>query len=209
MQEHATSVFIHGLGQGPSSWYAVSSHLSGAAQIHCPDLCLLGNGEQVTYNNLYHAFENYCMSLSAPLKLCGISLGAILAMNYAIDHPEKTVSLVVIAPQYKIPKLLFRLQNLIFRFMPQTAFGAGFDKKQTICLMNSMQNLNFSLILKNICCPVLVVCGQNDQANRKAAKDIVTLIPDTELCFIKNAGHEINIDAPKDLANVINTFWQK
>ena len=35
------------------------------------------------------------------LNLCGLSLGAVLALNYAIDFPKKVNSLILIAPQYE------------------------------------------------------------------------------------------------------------
>ena len=38
--------------------------------------------------------------------------------NYAIDHPDKVNSLILIAAQYKMPKKLLSIQNTIFRFMP-------------------------------------------------------------------------------------------
>jgi pimeloyl-ACP methyl ester carboxylesterase len=113
-------------------------------QAHCPNLYLLANGKGTAYRDLYRAFENYCMGIPNPVKLCGISLGAILAMNYAMNHPEKVTSLILIAPQYKVPRLLFDLQNVIFSFMPPKAFHTGFSKEHTIRLTSSMRNLDFS-----------------------------------------------------------------
>lgn len=50
------------------------------------------------------------------------SLGAVLTLNYAIDHPDKVKALVLIAAQYKMPKKLLKVQNMLFHLMPNSAF---------------------------------------------------------------------------------------
>lgn len=209
MPENTSLILIHGLGQNPSSWNSVISYLPQNTQTHCFNLCFLTSKNEVTYKRLYRAFENYCMNISGRIILCGLSLGAILAINYSIDHPENITKLILIAPQYKIPQFLFDLQAVLFRFMPSRSFQVGFNKEQTICLTSSMRTLDFSRTISNIACPTLVICGENDRANRKAAKKLASLIPTAELCFICGAGHEVNIDAPKVLSDVMKSFWQK
>ena len=66
------------------------------------------------------------------IDLCGLSLGGVLSLNYAIEYPHKINSLVLIAPQYKMPVNLLKVQNLLFRFMPKAAFqSTGFEKKRS------------------------------------------------------------------------------
>ncbi len=142
-----------------------------------------------------------------PVILCGISLGAVLALNYAINHTEKVKSLILIAPQYKMPKLLLKLQNIIFRIMPENSFlSTGMEKKDIIRLTNSMMKLDFQDNLGNILCPTLIICGKKDSANIKAAKKLVNLISNAKFIVIDNAGHEINMIAPHRLAAEINLF---
>ena len=116
-------IFIHGLGQTPASWHktvaSLSEHIT-ADYVNLSSICK--NGE-VTYKNMYCAFEKYCEEIAELLNLCGISLGAIFALNYAIDHAEKVRSLVLIAPQYKMPRLLLKLQNIILFSCRKHTFG--------------------------------------------------------------------------------------
>ncbi|MDY5642458.1 MAG: alpha/beta fold hydrolase [Candidatus Faecousia sp.] len=58
------------------------------------------------YSSMYAAFCDYCGGFSQSLNLCGLSLGAVLALNYAIDFPQRVNSLILIAPQYDMPKFL-------------------------------------------------------------------------------------------------------
>ena len=54
---------------------------------------------------------------------------AVLALNYAIDHPDKVKALVLIAAQYKMPRKLLKVQNMLFHLMPNSAFKKmGFKK---------------------------------------------------------------------------------
>lgn len=202
-------ILIHGLGQNASSWDETISYMKDKDNIICPELTLIIKNEEISYSNLYKAFSNYCNNKSYPLNLCGLSLGAVLALNYAIDNPKKVNSLVLIAPQYEMPKMLLKLQNMIFRFIPDKSFiSMGMSKQDFIKLTNSMMNLNFNESLENISCPVLVLCGEKDSVNKKAAKKLCKNISKVEMKFIKNAKHEVNTDTPKELAKILNDFYK-
>lgn len=66
--------------------------------------------------------EQRYSEVKEPLRICGLSLGALLAIDFAIRHEEKVDSLVLIGAQYKVPSLLIDFQNLIFRCMPNKVF---------------------------------------------------------------------------------------
>ena len=206
-------VFLHGLGQGSASWQNVVSHMENPKEpreILCPELNLLLQGQEVVYANLYHEFEVYCSKLSSPFHLCGLSLGGVLALNYAIEHPEKVSSLVLIGTPYTMPKLLLKIQNIIFQCMPQSVFEKmGFKKKDFISLTNSMADLDFSKNLKDVTCACLVVCGEKDSANKKAAKGLAANLENAKLWLVENAGHEVNLDAPDTLAAVLDEFYKE
>lgn len=103
--------------------------------------------------------------------------------------------------------MLLKIQNVIFRFMPEIQFKeTGFSKNDFIKLSESMMNLDFSENLKNIKFPVLVVCGEKDKPNMKASLNISKMIPDAELSIVKNSGHEVNRDNPEELKNILTRF---
>jgi len=116
-------LFIHGLGQDSSSWDKTISSLSKIDSIFCLDLWASQNEEEITYTNLYQSFVKHCNDIFDKLNLCGLSLGGILALNYAIEYSDKVQSIVLIGTQYKIPKGLMKFQNIIFRFMPNGSFS--------------------------------------------------------------------------------------
>lgn len=203
-------ILVHGLGQNSSSWNKMISYMPEEDDIICPDLFLVLKDRDVEYENLYHSFSEYCNNISGQLNLCGLSLGAILALNYAMDNPRKVKSLILIGAQYEMPKALLKLQNIIFRFMPKSAFkNLGIQKQDFIKLINSMMDINFSEDLKNISCPVLALCGEKDNANKKATKSLAKSIRKAEIKLVKNSKHEVNIDAPKELGEIINDFYYR
>lgn len=203
-------VFVHGLGQNSSSWWETISYMGKATQVLHPDLFGIMEEREITYNNLYVAFSEYIEELSEPVIIIGLSLGAVLALNYALDHPQKVQSLVLIAGQYKMPKLLLKLQNIVFRFMPESSFKKlGSSKNDLMKLSKSMMELDFSKDLKRVPCNTLVLCGEKDKANKKAARKLAEQIPKAQIRTVMGVGHEINIEAPEKLASILNDFLKK
>jgi len=201
-------IYLHGLGQMPASWEQTIAALRFAGNSVCPNLAGLIRGKDTTYQNLYTAFSELCGQFEEKLDLCGLSLGGVLVLNYAIDHPEKVHSLVLIAAQYKMPKNLLRFQNALFRFMPKRMFQqTGFGKAEFLRLCGTMAALDFSGPVRNISCPTLVVCGGKDSANKKAAVELTGLLPHVKLQIIRGVGHEVNLEAPERLAEALRDFY--
>lgn len=93
--------------------------------------------------------------------------------------------------------------------MPRSTFEKmGCLKKEFITLVNSMSNLDISSDLDKIKCSSLVICGAKDNVNMENAKLLNKDIKNSKLKIIENAGHEVNIDNPKDLANIVYEFWK-
>lgn len=137
-------VYLHGLGQTPAGWESVLRVLGQESGGLCPDLFGLIRGKEVCYENLYQAFSRYCGALPAPLTLCGLSLGGVLALQYGIEHSDRVGALVLIGTQFVMPKGLLRLQNAMFRLMPGSMFSAsGLSKADTMRLSRSMMALDF------------------------------------------------------------------
>ncbi len=200
-------IFLHGMGQSASSWDNTISFLPDSAEVICPELSEFFSEGNCFYSKMYDAFCDYCDKLSEPLDLCGLSLGAVLALNYAIDYPQRISSLILIAPQYDMPRFLLKLQNLLFKFMPQSQFkDIGLTKKDFITLTNSMADIDFTSGLDKVKCPVLILCGEKDNVNKKAALKLAEKLPNAKFSTIENSGHEVNIDNPQMLSKVISEF---
>ena len=203
-------ILIHGSGHKADSWNKVISNMNNDKDILCPDLSTILNGKEASYNNLYSSFAEYCNKLDGKIELCGLSLGGILALNYAIEYPNKVEKLVLIGIPHKVPKVMFSIQNVIFKFLPKKIFETmAFNKKDTFILGNTMKKLDFSNRVKNIKCPTLIICGEKDSSNIKSAHYLAENIKNAKLEIMKNTGHIINEENPKELSELLTEFWKE
>ncbi len=60
--------------------------------------------------------------------------------------------------------------------MPNSAFNKmGFKKADVISLCSTMAELDFSDSLYKVSCPVLLICGEKDTANKKLQKNFANI----------------------------------
>lgn len=203
------TIILHGVGQSALNWQETISYME--KEVLCPDLFTLVKGEELTYQNLYKKVAEIIEQTPGPISLIGLSLGALLALNYTIEHPGKVQSLVLIAVQYKESQTFAKLEKKILDILPEAFFSEelGLSKQESIQLENSLKHLDFSSDLEKISSPTLILCGEKDRLNKRAAKELVQKIPGAELKFVKGAGHDVNKYAPQELANILNEFLQK
>ena len=197
------TILLHGLGQTAQDWKEVVCQLS-SSNVECPELFSSMENE-ISYPQILGDLERRYSNAKEPLRICGLSLGALLAIDFASRHGDKVASLVLIGTQYKVPSLLINFQNLIFRCMPNKAFESmGLSKSNTIKLAHSMRALDFTAQLSGILCPVNILCGEKDSANLKASKKLKEILPKATWQIVAGAGHEINKDAPEAIAAILN-----
>lgn len=206
-------VLLHGLGQNVRDWQSIIDSMP-EDDVDCPDLFSLPRDEK-TYPHILAALERRYAAESEPLLFCGLSLGAVLALDYAIRHGDKVTGLVLIALQYKVPGWLLRVQNQIFRCMPEKTFlDIGMSKMETIALCTSMQTIDFTAQLHHaqlhhVSCPVKLLCGGRDLANKAACRKLQKLLPQTEAEILPGVGHEANREAPQAVLEAIRQLQRK
>ena len=201
-------LYLHGVGQKPDSWNRVIKETKVSESSVNLSLAEMLEGKSATYKELYSAFSSECDKENNGIILCGLSLGADLALNYAIDHSDKVKALVLIAAQYKMPQKLLKVQNMLFHLMPNSAFNKmGFKKADVISLCGTMAELDFSDSLHKVSCPVLIVCGEKDNANKKTSKELCNYLNNSYFHELIKTGHEANIEAPEELAIVLQRFY--
>lgn len=205
------NILIHGLGQDNSSWDIVKEYFKeNKNEVICPNLFDLLKNNSYEYENLYRNFEEQLDNYEGPVNLCGLSLGGILALDYAKNRPEKVNSLILIGVPYKIPKILFNLQTFIFRFIPKSNFlKLGLKKDHFINLLESMKGIRINDELDKVTCKTMLLYGEKDKFNINSCKLLNDSIKNSKLIIISNSAHEVNVDNPKELAEIISNFWKR
>lgn len=203
------NILIHGLGQNNRDWDTIKTVLEarGISSI-APDLFDLARGRKLDYPTVYQAFSELCESYKDKLNLCGLSLGGLLALNYAIQYPKKINSLVLIGTPFEIPKGLLKFQNFVFKLIPKSAFQSmGVSKKDFIRLSKSMAELNFMESAATLDCHTLILCGAKDKTNMESAKRFHEAMKNSKLVIVEDSGHEVNKDNPRKLVSILQDFW--
>lgn len=198
-------VFLHGLGQRAADWDQVASQFPNT---DCPELFEIA-GEKLNYSAILSSLEERYEYEKEPLCLCGLSLGGMLALDYALRHGDRVAAMVLLGARDRTPRLLMDIQDLLFRCMPDKAFAStGMKKEQVRDLTRSMKNLDFTDRLSTIHCPVTVACGEKDHPNLAAARRLAKDLPNARLYAVPHAGHELNADAPDTVAEMVRESCQ-
>ena len=67
----------------------------------------------------------------------------------------------------------------------------GFKEKNLYWLVHLDDRVGFTDRLNNITCSVMIVCGEKDNANKKASKELARLLKNARLEIVSGAGHEV------------------
>ena len=199
-------VFLHGLGQRAAGWDQVASQFPNT---DCPELFEIA-GEKLNYSAILSSLEERYKYEKEPLCLCGLSLGGMLALDYALRHGDRVAAMVLLGARDRTPRLLMDIQDLLFRCMPDKAFASmGMKKEQVRDLTRSMKDLDFTDRLSAIHCPVTVACGEKDHPNLAAARRLAKYLPNARLYVVPRAGHELNADAPDTVAEIVRKSFDR
>ena len=76
-----------------------------------------------------------------------------------------------------------------------------------ISLCGTMAELDLRDSLYKVSCPALIVCGEKDNANKKASKELASYLSDSNFHELLKTGHEANIESPEELAMVLQRFY--
>ena len=195
MNDAQKVVFLHGLGETRDVWNPVIKQLP---QIECISIDVLRTKPQLAYWSLEDVCTQIADSLTEPVHLAGLSLGAVIALKIALTYPDKVSSLFVSAPQAKPPKMLMGLQKMLMRVLPtKWVCPPQLSKPELLSILDSLKGLDLTSQLPTLSMPVTVVCGSKDKANLPAARKIAGLIPTAHLEVIQGAGHQWHAAHPQ------------
>ena len=64
-------------------------------------------------------------------------------------------------------------------------------------------DMDLTSSLNKVNSPVVVICGEKDNVNKKAAIKLARELPNAKFSMIDNSGHEVNVDNPQGLAKAM------
>ncbi len=176
---------------------------------------------------------------SSPAVVGGLSMGAGIALRFAIDHPEAVRALVLCAfpptgdRSQSSWALRFadaieqrgleeggnefvwggdRFDNDAARFIRQ-----GFLEHRPHALVAILRRViatqpsvaELAETLGRIKIPTLVVVGARDKQSVHPCRDLARAIPGAELVEVADAGHVVNLDKPKVFNEILSDYLRK
>lgn len=228
-------VIVHGLLSSITSWYfAVAPALAAEYRVIMYDL----RGHGLTeFSKSGYGLKSMAADLSdvvtchtgdAPIVLIGHSYGAVIALRYALDHPDRVRRLVLVEPPLPVISATwvedFRKQSsrdFIASLPPLLQAGLKAFTKQPLKLGAKAVRLSTqSMIvddmlaepdigdeeLATLQCPTLLCCGtRSNEVFRDTGARLQRVLPNVRLQMIEG-DHYLPEEAPGPLAQAIREF---
>ena len=203
-------VLLHGLGQAPMAWEDVVPLLYSSRPLLTPwvpgtrpiDKQVLSVPDAAAALDQQLMLEG-----KGAVDVCGLSLGAMVALQLADDFPERVRKLVLIGGQVKLPRALMAMQRRMMRLVPRERFlRSNVSKERVLQLLDVLRDVDLTAAATRVQAPTLVLCGARDRPNLPAAQQLAELIPGATLHLVPDAGHELNVQAPRALAGLLAEF---
>jgi 3-oxoadipate enol-lactonase len=228
-------LFLHGWLGAASVWEPVIDRLEKRHRTLAVDL--RGFGASNAAPGPY-GIETLSDDLSAliafadldPLVVIGHSMGAKLAQRFAIDRPEATLGLVLIAPVAAGPANFSAKTNAFFRSIPENpdvanrwlsslthaplppeerrligAAAAAANPEAAIANFDSWTTLDFSQEAATIDTPTLVIASDGDHPEF-AREHVAGIISGSRFKILEASGHYAPLEQPQIVAGLIEGF---
>ncbi len=219
-------LFIHGSGGSHERW-AQQMNL----ERNCIALDLPGHGQ--SGGNACTSITAYAgwvidflaaVHLPRPLYLVGHSMGAAIALQCAINHPEKLDGIVLIGsgPRMKVmPSMLEALSQgqsdpdfIRLAFSPQTPSTMVDEMVHSFAALPApvlyadfyaCNEFDVSQELDKINLPTLIIVGADDKLTPlKLSQRLCSNIDNSTLEIIDQAGHYVMLEQPEEVNRLIN-----
>ncbi len=141
------------------------------------------------------------------VDLGGQSYGAVVATRLAADFPERVRRLVLIAGLVRPPRALMKMQLRMLKMMPASRLAdSSVSKERLLHTLDIVRNIDLTDALPKITAPTLVLIGSKDVANRSSAQALASGIPGAQLREVPGAGHQVNLEQPTALVEILREF---
>ncbi|MHC1590781.1 MAG: alpha/beta fold hydrolase [Candidatus Helarchaeales archaeon] len=228
-------LFIHGAGGSCHLWVPLIDSLDSS--INALAISLTGHGnsigtEEPSLSTYLKDVEDVISTLPSPPFLCGHSMGGAIALQFALQNPDKISGLILVSTGARL-----KVAPMIFQFLEQDPagylksslkfmFSREFRKNQKKKIKQFVEELaplmtpeitkadfqacnSFDVMdkIQNIQKPTLIIVGSDDfMTPPKYSQYLNEKIPKSSLKIIEGPGHLITIEKPREVAEIITEF---
>ena len=218
MRDAAPLVLLHGLSSTPHSWDRLRAYLEDNRRLVPIDL--FPRGSPLGRFSVTDAAKNLATRLEAdgqPAVLIGHSMGGLIALQVAIDHPELVDSLVLVgAPAVPSEGSLLQRGTGVLkstgRIQADTVALLAFGLLRTgpIRLYDALRDTlraDMADQLSEVRIASLLIWGELDTiVSPTVGERMAALMPHAELAIIPDSGHMPQWERPEAFAHALRAF---
>ena len=202
-------VFLHSAGLTPQMWQSQVEAVGADVQVIAPWLAGLRPGRPAELS-LANAAADVVSQLDRygikKARLVGHQLGAMAALQVAVDQPERVAGLVLTGALISPGRLALTMQKGLIRMLPKRALAdSGATKDDLIRALDVIATADFGKRLGDIAVPVLVIAGASDPG-LPSAKLLAQRIPNARLVEIPGAGTTPSLEQPATYNQLLTEF---
>jgi 3-oxoadipate enol-lactonase len=202
-------VLLHGSGRAARMWGPAMTDLSAGWHVLAPDLPGFGRSDgPFTIAGAAQAVRDVIAVQTAPVHLCGLSLGGVVAVRAAAQLGAQVASLVVtgtpVAPGRDLPTALRRFRRLPGPLLP--LFSDVRDRREWLRMLDELEHTDLRGYLPQVTAPALVVCGSRDWRAMPAACELARGLPHGRLWIAPHQGHSWPSTSPGLFSRVVAGF---
>jgi len=153
------------VGALPEGWRPLTPWLRGMKPIDKEDFDLQAAADALSVIPLEHGVESFA--------ICGVGLGAAVALRCAADSPQMVSGLVLVNPLVAPPGAILKMQKAALRMTPRSRLAAqNLDKDHLLAAMDMLATLDLGDAPEQVDCPTLVISSTAQPATGKLAAEL-------------------------------------
>ncbi|MGD7705211.1 alpha/beta fold hydrolase [Microlunatus sp. Y2014] len=203
-------VFLHGAGTSPQTWQDQVVAMPSQFRAVAPWLYGLRPGRKDVFD-WQAAADDVARTLdlqgAETASICGVSLGARVALQFAVSHNDRLDRLVLASPPAPVPWQLRTPRNIVAKLVPRASYAAqNIDKDKVVAALKVASAATDLSGVDQITQPTLLLCGSSDGASIATARRIEGKLPSATVQVLPQAGHDVNTDAPDAFNQALFSF---
>lgn len=203
-------VLLHGMGQSPQSWQDQVVALPPGVRAVAPWVYGMRPGRSDVFS-LAAATDDVARTLdlqgAETSVVCGVSLGARIALEFAVRHPDRTDAVIAAGPPPRVPAVGRVARRIATRLAPRSLYAnQGIDKSKVVAAGKEVDRLQSFGEVERITSRVLLLAGAKDAGGVASAQRLHDRIDGSVLQVIDGAGHLVNKDAPAAFNQAVADF---